>query len=175
MGVNILHSHYIALFFSRYVTYINCTVMKILILEDDRHLLELLTRNMQMYGECYSTDNGPDALRAFEEAMLHNDPYDIALLDVMLPGMSGYEVLEYIRQMEAKWKKDGLRGTKVVMVTALNSSKNIMQAFRENCEGYLTKPYTTEELNTVLKGLGILPQREYSSAYPNLNSRNNSL
>ncbi|MFY7998924.1 MAG: response regulator transcription factor [Candidatus Kapaibacteriota bacterium] len=149
--------------------------MKILILEDDRHLLDLLTRNMQMYGECYSTDNGADALRAFEEAMINNAPFDIALLDVMLPGMSGYEVLEYIRQMEAQWKKDGLRGAKIIMVTALNSSKNIIQAFRENCEGYLTKPYTTEELNTLLKGLGIVPQREYSSTYHNLNARSHSL
>ena len=149
--------------------------MKILILEDDRHLLDLLTRNMQMYGECYSTDNGADALRAFEEAMMNNAPFDIALLDVMLPGMSGYEVLEYIRQMEAQWKKDGLRGAKIIMVTALNSSKNIIQAFRENCEGYLTKPYTTEELNTVLKRLGIVPQREYSSTYHNLNVRSHSL
>jgi two-component system, chemotaxis family, chemotaxis protein CheY len=148
--------------------------MKILILEDDRHLLDLLTRNMQMYGECYSTDNGADALRAFEEAMMNNTPFDIALLDVMLPGMSGYEVLEYIRQVEAQWKKDGLRGTKVIMVTALNSSKNIMQAFRENCEGYLTKPYTTEELNSVLKGLGVVPVREYTSTLLNLNLQKNT-
>ena len=148
--------------------------MKILILEDDRHLLDLLTRNMQMYGECYSTDNGADALRAFEEAMIQNAPFDVALLDVMLPGMSGYEVLEHIRTFEARWKKDGLKGTKVIMVTALNSSKNIIQAFRENCEGYLTKPYTTEELNSVLQRLGVVPQREYSSAHRNLNYRNNN-
>jgi len=135
--------------------------MKILILEDDRHLLDLLTRNMMMYGEYYATDNGADAVRVFDEAMTSNEPFDVALLDVMLPGMSGYEVLEYIRHIEAKWKRDGLKGAKVIMVTALNSSKNIMQAFRENCEGYLTKPYTTDELNDVLNKLGIYKQREF--------------
>ena len=138
--------------------------MKILILEDDRHLLDLLTRNMMMYGECYSTDNGADAVRVFDEAMTSHEPFDVALLDVMLPGMSGYEVLEYIRQIEAKWKRDGLKGAKVIMVTALNSSKNILQAFRENCEGYLTKPYTTDELNDVLNKLGIYKQRAYQSS-----------
>ncbi len=138
--------------------------MKILILEDDRHLLDLLTRNMTMYGDCYSTDNGADAVRVFDEAMTSHEPFNVALLDVMLPGMSGYEVLEYIRHIEAKWKRDGLKGAKVIMVTALNSSKNIIHAFRENCEGYLTKPYTTDELNDVLNSLGIYKQREYQSS-----------
>lgn len=129
--------------------------MKILLLEDDRHILDLLSRMMAEYGECYSTDNGIDAVRAFDEAMVNREPFQLALLDIMLPGMSGYEVLEKIRHIEAQWKKDGRQGTKVIMVTALNSSKDILQAFRDNCEGYLTKPFTSEELETILASLGI--------------------
>lgn len=129
--------------------------MKILLLEDDRHILDLLSRMMAEYGECYATDNGIDAVRAFDEAMVNREPFQLALLDIMLPGMSGYEVLEKIRHIEAQWKKDGRQGTTVIMVTALNSPKDILQAFRDNCEGYLTKPFTSEELENILLSLGI--------------------
>lgn len=132
--------------------------MKILILEDDRSLLDLLTRRMAEYGECYATDNGIDAVRAFDEAMVNQDPFELALLDIMLPGMSGYEVLEKIRQIEAQWKKDGLEGATVIMVTALNTSKDILQAFRGNCEAYMTKPYTKKDLEQILTSLGIKKQ-----------------
>lgn len=130
--------------------------MKILILEDDVHLLKVLIRVMSKYGEYYATDNGADAVRVFDEAMSDGEPFDVALLDIMLPGMDGYEVLGYIRRIEATYKRDGLEGAKVIMVTALNAAKNILHAFKENCEAYLTKPYSTEELETTLARLGVL-------------------
>ncbi len=129
--------------------------MKILILEDDVHLLKVLIRVMSKYGEYYATDNGADAVRVFDEAMTDGEPFDVALLDIMLPGMDGYEVLGYIRRIEATHKRDGLDGAKVIMVTALNAAKNILHAFKENCEAYLTKPYSTQELETTLASLGI--------------------
>jgi two-component system chemotaxis response regulator CheY len=129
--------------------------MKSLILEDDVHLLKVLIRVMDKYGEYYATDNGADAVRAFDEAMTEGEPFDVVLLDIMLPGMDGYEVLTYIRSIEASHKRDGLDGAKVIMVTALNAAKNIMHAFKENCEAYLTKPYTREQLEATLLSLGI--------------------
>ncbi|MFY8000267.1 MAG: response regulator [Candidatus Kapaibacteriota bacterium] len=129
--------------------------MKILILEDDVHLLKVLVKVMSMYGEYYATDNGADAVRVFDEAMTEGAPFNVALLDIMLPGMDGYEVLGYIRRIEADHKHDGLDGVKVVMVTALNAAKNIMHAFQENCEAYLTKPYSTDQLEETLANLGI--------------------
>ena len=129
--------------------------MKILILEDDVHLLKLLVRIMSKYGEYYATDNGADAVRVFGEAMEEGAPFDVALLDIMLPGIDGYEVLGHIRRIEASHKRDGLDGAKVIMVTALNGAKNIMYAFQENCEAYLTKPYSSEELESTLASLGV--------------------
>ncbi len=139
--------------------------MKILILEDDVHLLKVLHRVMDQYGETYPTDNGADAVRAFDEAMQEQEPFDLALLDIMLPGMDGYEVLEYIRRIEADHKRDGLDGAKVIMVTALDSAKNILQAFRENCEAYLPKPYSVADLEATLATLGISkPHRSIASS-----------
>ncbi len=135
--------------------------MKILILEDDVHLLKVLVKVMSMYGEYYATDNGADAVRVFDEAMTEGAPFNVALLDIMLPGMDGYEVLGYIRRIEADHKRDGLDGVKVVMVTALNAAKNIMHAFQENCEAYLTKPYSTDQLEETLANLGIQKANTY--------------
>ena len=131
--------------------------MKILVVEDEPKTGNYLKQGLLEAG--FGVDLARDGDDGLHYAL--TDAYDLVVLDVMLPGMSGYEVLEYIRHIEAKWKRDGLKGAKVIMVTALNSSKNIMQAFRENCEGYLTKPYTTDELNDVLNKLGIYKQREF--------------
>jgi two-component system chemotaxis response regulator CheY len=135
--------------------------MKILILEDDVHLLKVLIKVMSSYGEYYATDNGADAVRVFDEAMTEGEPFHVALLDIMLPGMDGYEVLGYIRRIEAAHKRDGLDGVKVIMVTALNAAKNIMHAFQENCEAYLTKPYSTDQLEETLANLGIQKANTY--------------
>lgn len=129
--------------------------MKVLIVEDHEHLLKLLVRVMSRYGNYYATDNGADAVRAFEVEMIAKSPFQLVLLDIMMPGMDGYEVLKYIRKIEQIYNHDGLEGAKVVMVTAMNSSHNIMKAFLENCEAYITKPYTGEQVEETLARLGI--------------------
>lgn len=129
--------------------------MKILILEDDVHLLKVLSWAMSPYGEYYATDNGADAVRVFDEAMTAGEPFQLALLDIMMPGMNGFEALQHIRRIETLHKRDGRDGAKIIMLTALDSATSILQSFRENCEAYLTKPYTPEDLEAVLRGLGI--------------------
>ena len=73
--------------------------------------------------------------------------YDLICLDIMMPGMNGQEALKLIREEESKAK---IKGSKVLMTTALDDSKNVMSAFKEQCDGYLVKPITTDKLKEKL-------------------------
>ena len=131
--------------------------MKTLIVEDDFLARSLLTSLLSEYGVCHVAVNGREALDAIERAFDENDRYDLVCLDIMMPVLDGQEALLELRKIEAL---RGIRGhdtTKVIMVTAIEDSKNIMKAFRQgHCEAYLTKPLDRIKLIGHIKDLGLI-------------------
>ena len=71
----------------------------------------------------------------------------------MMPHMDGHEVLTAIREFEAAKGIGGLDGVRVIMTTALETSKHVMGAFREGCEAYLGKPIEKRKLLETIEGL----------------------
>jgi two-component system chemotaxis response regulator CheY len=130
--------------------------MKILIVEDDFASQKLLEAYLTPYGEVISVDSGEDGLVELEKGWDSDTPFDLICLDIMLPGKDGQEILQEIRKREESKGLTGLKGVKVVMTTALGDSKNIMGAFRNQCEHYLTKPISMSNIKRVLKDLGLL-------------------
>lgn len=128
--------------------------MKVLIAEDDITSQTLLRTLMSEHAECDVADNGKQAVEAFANALEENTPYDIVFLDIMMPEMDGQMALKKIREHESRRGVLGLDGTKIVMTTALDDSKNILNAFRAQCEGYLVKPIERKALVTELEKLG---------------------
>ncbi len=129
--------------------------MKILIVEDDFASRKILQKYLAKVGECDVVVDGKEALDAFKFAWEEGSPYELICLDIMLPKMDGQLVLKEIRNLEKERGLLGRNGVKVIMTTALNDPKNIMEAFRSQCEGYLTKPVTEERLFEELNNLGI--------------------
>jgi two-component system chemotaxis response regulator CheY len=76
----------------------------------------------------------------------------------MMPGMDGHSVLEEIRRLDAQDGREGNDVTRVVMTTALRDSQHCVQAFREGCEAYLTKPVDEKLLGEALSKLGVVQQ-----------------
>lgn len=130
--------------------------MKILIVEDEFGSRKLLQKFLSPYGVCDMAVDGDEAVEAFSLAMKDNDPYDLVCLDIMLPKKDGQEVLKEIRGIEKDNGKYGLDGTKIIMTTALNDPKNIMEAFKSQCEAYIPKPITKQKLLEEMKSLGLL-------------------
>lgn len=131
--------------------------MKTLIVEDDFLARSLLSTLLSEYGVCHVAVNGREALEAVSRAFDENDPYDLICLDIMMPVMDGQEALLELRKMEEKRGIRGLDTTKVIMVTAIDDSKNIMKAFRQGqCEAYLTKPLDRHKLIGHIKDLGLI-------------------
>ncbi len=131
--------------------------MKTLIVEDDFLARELLSTLISQYGECHLAKNGVEALETLTSALDENEPYDLVCLDIMMPKMDGQQTLMELRKLEEDRGVSGDQQTKVIMITAIDDSKNIMKAFRQgHCEAYLTKPLDREKLIDHLKTLGLI-------------------
>ncbi len=129
--------------------------LKVLIVEDDFTGRLVLQKMLAEYAESDLAVDGKEALITFSRALAQGKRYDLIFLDIMMPEMSGQDVLKEIRRMEAEAGILGLDGAKIVMTTALGDRVNVMQAFREQCDGYLVKPIEREKLFTLLgKELG---------------------
>ena len=131
-----------------------------LIVDDERLCRALLADILEPYGQCDFAYDGAEAIDAVRLALEDGAPYDLICLDIMMPGVSGHDALQAIRDVEAE---HGLRGSdvaKVIMTTALRDSKHCIQSFREGCESYVTKPIAEAELLTRMQQLGLLPAKD---------------
>ena len=124
--------------------------MNILIIEDDLTSSIILSRMLAKYGSVAVATNGKEGLNRFRNATETNALFSLLFIDIMLPEMDGQEVLKEIRQTEKDRAVFGFDSVKIIMTTSLDDSKNIMQAFRSQCEGYLVKPISHDKLNLEL-------------------------
>ncbi len=129
--------------------------MKILIVEDDLAGRTLLSRFLKGRGELHLAEDGGQAFEVFQENLLAGSPFDLVLLDIMLPTMNGQEVLAKIRTLELEQGIAGLQGAKILMLTALCDADTIIRSFRLQCEGYLPKPIHKENLFREIANLGL--------------------
>lgn len=132
---------------------------RFLIVDDEDHCRKLLAAFLEPYGQCDYAHNGQEAVTAIRLAIEDEEPYDAVCLDIMMPEMDGHHALPAIRKMEAQHGIMGSDGTKVVMVTALRDAVNCIQAFREGCESYVTKPVSEKAVLAKMQELGVITER----------------
>lgn len=128
--------------------------MKILVVEDNKVGGKVMVKMLSEYGDCDIAENGEIAVKMYTEALKSETPYKLVTLDIMMPLKDGHETLNEIRGIENDNEISGLSGAKVIMTTALSDKKNILQAFREQCEAYITKPVNKTKLEEELKKFG---------------------
>ncbi len=123
--------------------------MKILIVEDERPIANLIDLNLSSSG--YQCACVYDGLAAAD--LLENHTYDLILLDIMLPGANGYELLEQIKPT----------GTPVIFITARGGLQDRVQGLRAGADDYLVKPFEIVELiarvESVLRRAGKAEER----------------
>ncbi len=133
--------------------------MKILIADDNYASRRLLKAFLKDFGDCSFAVNGLEAVEAFKLAFENSDPFQLICLDIMMPEMDGMEALRQIRAYEAEQKIAPDKLCKIVMTTALDERKDIIESFNEGCEGYLIKPVEENQITKVLVQLGLISQR----------------
>ncbi len=107
-------------------------MIKILIAEDEEPIANLIRMNLTRAG--YNCTWAADGMEAAD--LMQQRPFDLALLDIMLPGCNGYELLQYAQSM----------GLPVIFLTALGTTENKVKGLKMGADDYLAKPFAIPEL-----------------------------
>lgn len=107
-------------------------MIKILIVDDEKPICDLIDLNLSAAGyNCTAVQDGVKAIQMIEEGN-----YDLILLDVMLPGVDGYDIMEYIRPLKIP----------VIFITARYEVKDRVRGLKLGADDYLVKPFDMVEL-----------------------------
>lgn len=114
---------------------------KILAVDDERHIVRLVQVNLERAGyEVVTAFDGKDALEK-----VANEQPDLVVLDVMMPYMDGFEVLQNLR------KNPSTRELPVIMLTAKAQDADVFRGWQSGVDCYLTKPFNPMELISFVK------------------------
>lgn len=113
---------------------------KVLIAEDDKDILEILTLYLESNGfEIYSANNGKEALDIINQGKI-----DVALVDIMMPIMNGYEVIKKVR-------KDS--NIPIIIISAKNMEEDKILGLDIGADAYVTKPFNPLEIVATVKAM----------------------
>ena len=115
--------------------------MKILVVEDNPNIAEFIQKGLQE--QSYAVDVASDGKEGFYLATTNS--YDIILLDIMLPFMSGIQLCKELRNYKIL--------TPILMLTAKDDSEDIIEGLDSGADDYMTKPFILKELQARLRAL----------------------
>lgn len=115
--------------------------MRILVVEDDKKVASFLEKGLREEG--YSVDVAHDGPGGLMKAHVYD--YDLLILDVMLPGMSGLEIIRELRARE--------KGTPALMLTARDAREDVVMGLDAGADDYLAKPFGFDELLARIRAL----------------------
>jgi len=130
--------------------------LKMLIVEDDLPSYKILEEYLSEYGDCTIVANGVEGVEAFKNALDAGSPYDLICLDIMMPEMDGHEALRTVRQIEQQHGIFDPGGVSVIMTTAKDRSRDMIEAFDEGCASYIVKPIDQEKLVAEMQKLDLI-------------------
>ncbi|MCL6520157.1 MAG: response regulator [Armatimonadota bacterium] len=114
---------------------------KILAVDDEKHIVRLVQVNLERQGyEVVTASDGKEALQKVEE-----ERPDLVILDVMMPYMDGFEVLQNLR------RNPSTRDIPVIMLTAKAQDADVFRGWQSGVDCYLTKPFNPMELISFVK------------------------
>lgn len=107
-------------------------MIKILVVDDEKPICDLIDLNLSSAGyHCTTVQDGTAAIE-----MIEKEEFDLILLDIMLPGVDGYDVMEYVRPL----------GVPVIFITAKHEVKDRVKGLKLGADDYLVKPFDVVEL-----------------------------
>ena len=107
-------------------------MIRILVVDDEKPICDLIDINLSAAG--YDCKTVQDGLAAIE--LIEREDFDLILLDIMLPGADGFDIMEYIRPLKVP----------VIFITAKNNVRDKIKGLKLGAEDYLVKPFDVLEL-----------------------------
>jgi two-component system chemotaxis response regulator CheY len=129
--------------------------MKCLIVDDEIFCRDFVATLLRDVAQCEQASEGKAALAKFTQVQQSAEPYDLVILDIMMPGLSGHDTAKAIRSLE---KEQNLaKKVHIIMLTALNSANDAMESFCEaQSAAYLVKPVSKDGLFKTISKLGLI-------------------
>jgi len=115
--------------------------MRVLIIEDDQQIASFVTKGLKQAG--FAVDHISDGEEGLQMAELN--PYDVMVIDIMLPGLDGFSVIESLRSKG--------NTIPILVLSARGSLDDRLKGFRSGSDDYLTKPFSFAELQARLQAL----------------------
>ena len=116
-------------------------------MDDEEYIRDMISEMLDLMGHTAITvKNGEEAIRAYKEALKSAQPFDVVILDVMMPYVDGFEACQRIREQS---------DVPIVMLTSRDGTDDIVHGFELGADDYITKPFSVRELkariNTALR------------------------
>ena len=131
--------------------------MNVLVVDDDPISVELIKRHLTAIGEVDVAYSGNQAVDAVIKGFDDGRSYGLITLDILMPGIDGFQTLELIREIEQSRKIESSKEAKIIIITSISNPENGKYVIEENCDGYITKPITKVKITRQLEKLQLIP------------------
>lgn len=131
-------------------------MLKILIVDDSASARGLVTSYLQPFGSCDQASDGKRAVDLVTDALAGDRPYDLVVMDLIMPEMDGMAAMRAIRALEAEHGLDENTRSKIVTLSSRTDPEPMLTAQME-CEAdtYITKPFDKAVLMEAIANLGL--------------------
>lgn len=130
--------------------------IKILVVDDDQVIRKFLGNALKRFGKCDMACDGNEGVEFYARALAAGEPYDLVVMDIMMPVMDGMEATERITTMR---NEAGIEPevSRVLMLSCLDDAEHLSAAqFDAGADAYLTKPVEMGHLIEALMGFGFV-------------------
>jgi len=134
--------------------------MRILIVDDDYTSRRILQKMLSPYGEVFVAVDGDESVRAFASAWQEQEPFDLILMDIVMPRMEGNEAVKRIRSVENKLGVGEEERSKILMISSQAERETVVQSLEVGADWYLVKPVDRTKLMEELVKLGLVVDGE---------------
>lgn len=130
--------------------------MRVLIVDDDYSSRRILQKMLSPFGEIFVAVDGDESVRAFASAWQEQEPFDLVLMDSIMPKMEGNEAVKRIRSVENKLGVGDQERAKVLMISSQAERETVVQSLEVGADWYLVKPVDRAKLMEELVKLGLV-------------------
>jgi len=130
--------------------------MRCLIVDDDPVSRLMIRGYLAPLFDCDVVQDGASAVSAHFSALQKREPYDLLCLDIVMPGLNGFQVLQAIKDRESELKIPRQNRIKIVTISGCSRSETAEQALSTGVDAHLNKPLSRDELFCGLREGGLL-------------------
>lgn len=135
-------------------------MLKCLVVDDDELGRELISQYLEGVAVCEPAENGAKAVGMFRDAFEGGQPYDLIILDIIMPEMDGHAAAKEIRLIEKEWGVSIQEGVSIMVISSLNTPGDVIKAYESaKSAAHLVKPVHPEKLLATLSKLGLHGQQ----------------